>query len=179
MDGRTAYRFDPRQVATPSFVVDLGLPRNVDPAVGELSGVTLLDLETIRLHAPLVHWSAEEDARTVVDAAAHAYVSHSAVEPAVVALRQHVLELVDSEIERAQRRGDDGRVEEALRHLTSVFLHTPSIMARRHAAAGRADAVADAIETLFGIEVTPSAPAASCPHAVEEGQQGGAVGLGS
>lgn len=161
------------------FIVDLGLPRNVDPAVGEISGVTLLDLETIRLHAPLVHWSAEEDARTVVDAAAHAYVSHSAVEPAVVALRQHVLELVDSEIERAQRRGDDGRVEEALRHLTSVFLHTPSIMARRHAAAGRADAVADAIETLFGIEVTPSAPAASCPHAVEEGQQGGAVSLGS
>lgn len=159
------------------FIVDLGLPRNVEPAVGDHEGVTLIDLETIRLHAPLVHWSAEEDARTVVDAAAHSYVSDSAVEPAVVALRQHVLDLVDTEIARARGRGDDGRVEEALRHLTSVFLHTPSVMARRHAAAGRADDVSDAIAVLFGLEV--SAPRESGTHPVENGEQGEAVGLGS
>jgi len=164
------------------FIVDLGLPRNVDAAVGELEGVTLLDLETIRLHAPLVHWSAEEDARGVVDAAAHSFVSDAAVEPAVVALRQHVLDLVDGEIARARSRGDDGRVEEALRHLTSVFLHTPSIMARRHAAAGRADAVADAVETLFGLDVgarrTGSTPSPSGAKPLENGEQGEAVGFG-
>nr|WP_246335681.1 glutamyl-tRNA reductase [Microcella alkalica] len=145
----------------PAYVVDLGLPRNVDAAVGEIEGVTLLDLETIRLHAPLVHWSAEEEARSVVADAAHAFVTAAAVEPSIVALRQHVLELVDDEIERARRRGDaDGRVEEALRHLTSVFLHTPSTLARRHAVAGRGVDVAAAIETLFGIPVTRPASAA-------------------
>jgi glutamyl-tRNA reductase len=137
----------------PPFVVDLGLPRNVDPAVGEIEGVTLLDLEMIRLHAPLVHWSAEEEARSVVAEAAHSFVTESAIEPSIVALRQHVLELVDDEIVRARRRGDDGRVEEALRHLTSVFLHTPSTLARRHAVAGRGHEVASAIETLFGLPV--------------------------
>ncbi|MFP5290474.1 MAG: glutamyl-tRNA reductase [Actinomycetes bacterium] len=145
----------------PAYVVDLGLPRNVDAAVGEIEGVTLLDLETIRLHAPLVHWSAEEEARSVVAESAHAFVTAAAVEPSIVALRQHVLELVDDEIERARRRGDaDGRVEEALRHLTSVFLHTPSTLARRHAVAGRGVDVAAAIETLFGIPVARPATAA-------------------
>lgn len=157
----------------PAFVVDLGLPRNVDAAVGEIEGVTLLDLETIRLHAPLVHWSAEEEARSVVAESAHAYVTAAAVEPSIVALRQHVLGLVDDEIERARRRGDtDGRVEEALRHLTSVFLHTPSTLARRHAVAGRGVDVAAAIETLFGLpvgrassggETAPVAPKVAAP----------------
>ena len=36
-----------------AFVIDLGLPRNVHPDVGDVAGITLLDLETIRLHAPL------------------------------------------------------------------------------------------------------------------------------
>lgn len=136
-----------------TLIVDLGLPRNVDPSVGALDGVALLDLETIRLHAPLVHWSAEEDARAVVDNAAHAYVTSASVEPAVVALREHVLGVVQQEIDRARARGDDGRVEEALRHLTSVLLHTPSTLARRHAAAGRGEQVTEAVRTLYGIEI--------------------------
>ena len=139
-----------------ALIVDLGLPRNVDPAVGKVEGVALLDLETIRLHAPLVHWSAEEDARAVVDAAAHSYVTAASVEPAVVALREHVLGVVQAEINRARARGDDGRIEEALRHLTSVLLHTPSTLARRHAAAGRGEAVAAAVRTLYGLEFTAS-----------------------
>ena len=139
---------------TRALIVDLGLPRNVDPAVGALDGIALLDLETIRLHAPLVHWSAEEDARAVVDTAAHSYVTAASVEPAVVALREHVLGVVQHEIDRARGRGDDGRVEEALRHLTSVLLHTPSTLARRHAAAGRGDDVLAAVRTLYGLEVS-------------------------
>ncbi len=144
---------------TRALIVDLGLPRNVDPAVGTLEGIALLDLETIRLHAPLVHWSAEEDARAVVDAAAHSYVTAASVEPAVVALREHVLGVVQAEIDRARARGDDGRVEEALRHLTSVLLHTPSTLARRHAAAGRGDRVTEAIRTLYGLDIDSSVDA--------------------
>ena len=35
------------------LLIDLGLPRNVDPEVAGIDGIELLDLETIRLHAPL------------------------------------------------------------------------------------------------------------------------------
>jgi glutamyl-tRNA reductase len=117
----------------------------------------LIDLETIRVHAPLVQWSAEEDARAVVDTAAHSYVTAASVGPAVVALREHVLGVVQAEVDRARARGDDGRVEEALRHLTSVLLHTPSTLARRHAAAGRGDEVLAAVRTLYGLEVNVGA----------------------
>jgi len=150
---RLSVGVDDVPTGTHALIVDLGLPRNVEPAVGALDGIALLDLETIRLHAPLVHWSAEEDARAVVDAAAHSYVTAASVEPAVVALREHVLGVVQQEINRARDRGDDGRVEEALRHLTSVLLHTPSTLARRHAAAGRGNEVLAAVRTLYGLDV--------------------------
>ena len=150
---RLSVGVDDVPTGTRALIVDLGLPRNVEPAVGALDGIALLDLETIRLHAPLVHWSAEEDARAVVDAAAHSYVTAASVEPAVVALREHVLGVVQQEINRARDRGDDGRVEEALRHLTSVLLHTPSTLARRHAAAGRGNEVLAAVRTLYGLDV--------------------------
>ncbi len=52
------------------LVVDLGMPRNVDPAVAALEGVALLDLETIRLHAPLEELQATDAARSVVREAA-------------------------------------------------------------------------------------------------------------
>ncbi len=77
----------------------------------------------------------------------------------MVALREHVLGVVQAEIDRARSRGDDGRVEEALRHLTSVLLHTPSTLARRHAAAGRGEQVVAAVRTLYGLEVDPAAGA--------------------
>lgn len=168
---RLSISVDDVPVGTRALVVDLGLPRNVDPAVGDLDGIALLDLETIRLHAPLVHWSAEEDARAVVDQAAHSYVTSASVEPAVVALREHVLGVVQAEIDRARSRGDDGRVEEALRHLTSVLLHTPSTLARRHAAAGRGDQVVAAVQTLYGLEVSPTASSGDAAVATDADSQ--------
>ena len=55
------------------MVVDLGMPRNVDPAVAALEGVALLDLETISLHAPLEELQATDAARTVVREAADTF----------------------------------------------------------------------------------------------------------
>lgn len=137
------------------LVVDLGMPRNVDPAVGALDGVALLDLETIRLHAPLEELQATDAARSVVREAAdtfHVVGARQSVTPSVVALRTHIFTLLESEIARARARGDeDGRVEQALRHLSGVLLHTPTTRAHELAAAGRADEFAAALGTLYGI----------------------------
>lgn len=137
------------------LVVDLGMPRNVDPAVGALDGVALLDLETIRLHAPLEELQATDAARSVVREAAdtfHVVGARQSVTPSVVALRTHIFTLLESEIARARARGDeDGRVEQALRHLAGVLLHTPTTRAHELAAAGRADEFAAALGALYGI----------------------------
>lgn len=137
------------------IVIDLGLPRNVDPAVSNLEGIALLDLETIRLHAPLEELQATDAARDVVREAAenfHLDGSRQSVTPAVVALRTHIFELLEAEIDRARRRGDeDGLVEQAMRHLAGRLLHTPTTRAHQLAAEGRADEFHTALETLYGL----------------------------
>ncbi|MBW8761562.1 MAG: glutamyl-tRNA reductase [Microbacterium sp.] len=142
--------------ARSQLVVDLGMPRNVDPAIASLEGVALLDLETIRLHAPLEELQATDAARSVVREAAdtfHVVGSRQSVTPSVVALRSHIFSLLDTEIARARARGDeDGKVEQALRHLTGVLLHTPTARAHELAASGRADDFTAALGTLYGIE---------------------------
>ncbi len=141
------------------LVIDLGLPRNVDPAVGAVEGVELLDLETIRLHAPLEEFSAHADARAIVGDAATEFAADREVGPAITALRGEVLKVVDDEIARARARGAGDEVEAALRHLAGVLLHKPSVRMRELAVEGRIDEVRDALGLLHGLTVDPPAAA--------------------
>jgi glutamyl-tRNA reductase len=138
-----------------ALVIDLGLPRNVDPAVSSLAGIELLDLETIRLHAPLPELRAATEAREIVGSAAAEFVAagaDAAVSGAITSLRQHMMDVLDAEIARARDRGDSSeQTERALRHLVSVLLHTPSVRARELARDGEADRVNDAINALYGL----------------------------
>jgi glutamyl-tRNA reductase len=134
------------------LVIDLGMPRNVDPAIAALDGIELLDLEIIRLHAPVEELSAAADARELVGSAAARFTAERSVEPAVVALRTHIFELLDSEIARARARGDHStETEAALRHLAGVLLHGPSVRAKDLALDGRADEFAAGVEALYGV----------------------------
>lgn len=145
------------------LVIDLGLPRNVDPDVATVAGVDLLDLETIRLHAPLEELQATDAARDLVRDAARRFTSvgeRKNITPAVVALRAHVFGVLDAEVARVRARGDEGgQTEQALRHLVGVLLHTPTTRAHELAESGRADEYVDALSALFGIEVTDPATA--------------------
>ncbi|WP_022879351.1 glutamyl-tRNA reductase [Microbacterium sp. B19] len=146
------------------LVIDLGLPRNVDPDVATVPGVDLLDLETIRLHAPLEELQATDAARDLVRDAARRFASvgeRKNITPAVVALRAHVFGVLDTEVARVRARGDEGgQTEAALRHLVGVLLHTPTTRAHELAESGRGDEYVTALSALFGIEVPPEAPAA-------------------
>jgi glutamyl-tRNA reductase len=170
----TAAHLSPLAPATRRrIVIDLGLPRNVHPDVATVPGTELLDLETISLHAPLEELTATTDARALVVSAASEFAATTTEQqltPSVVALRSHVFGLLDAEIERARARGDeDGRIEAALRHLTGVFLHTPSVRARELARSGDADSFSTAVTALFGIESAPAAE--TLPPAVRDDLQ--------
>ncbi len=153
----------PMGATTSQLVIDLGMPRNVDPAVAQLEGVALLDLETIRLHAPLEELQATDAARSVVRDAADTFNvvgDRQSVTPAVVAFRSHIFALMEAEIERARARGDeDGRVEQAMRHLAGVLTHTPTTRAHELAADGRGAEFVAALETIYGL--SPRTPAAA------------------
>jgi glutamyl-tRNA reductase len=133
------------------LIIDLGLPRNVDPAVAELPGVELLDLETISLHAPVEELTATADARALVGAAALGFSADRSVEPAIVAFRTHIFDILDAEIARARSRGAGDETEAALRHLAGRFLHGPSTRARDLAKEGRANDFVDGLDALYNL----------------------------
>ncbi len=140
------------------LVIDLGLPRNVDPAVAEVAGVELLDLETVRLHAPLEEFAGVDDARSLVRDAATRFGVDRAVEPGIVALRKHIFEVLEAELDRARARGDSSpQTEAALRHLAGVLLHTPSVRARSLARDGNASVFLAGLEAVYGIRPGDSA----------------------
>ena len=77
------------------------------PDVVDVPGVELLDLETIKIHAPLEELGATDAAREIVTRDARAFgatAEERDLAPAVVALRTHVYDILDAEIERARAR---------------------------------------------------------------------------
>ena len=135
-------------IRSPQVIVDLGMPRNVDPGVRALPGVELLDLETIRVHAPIDESATIDHAREIVQAAASRHAAAHrvhGVSPAVVALREHVRGVLEDEI----ARGVGADTEAALRHFSGVLLH--GLIARGHslAAGGHGTEWADAVETVL------------------------------
>lgn len=159
------------------LVIDLGLPRNIDPDVADIDGVDLLDLETIRIHAPIDEFSTLSDAREIVEAATRRFAHSSRAQdlsPAIVALRRYVHELADEEIARASKSGEPSReAENAIRHFSSVLLHRAMVRGQELAAAGDGQDWVDGLEAVLGIDVPAGADAAQD----ERGDEG--IDLGS
>ncbi len=147
------------------LVIDLGLPRNVDPDVAGVHGVDLLDLETIRIHAPLEELQATDHAHQIVDRAARKFATvtdEQSLDPAVVALRKRAHEVLEGEIARVAPRDPDGVAEQALRHMMGRLLHAPTVRARELARTGEHQRYLDALDALFGLAVE-AAPASVIP----------------
>jgi glutamyl-tRNA reductase len=87
----------------PLVLVDLGVPRNVDPSVRAIPGVRLVDVEDLRGHAPPVSDGSAE--RDLVEDAARAYerFERLALEPWVALARRRAEELRAAELGVARR----------------------------------------------------------------------------
>lgn len=170
----------PEPVVTPDLVsagahrliVDLGLPRNVDPELATIPGIELLDLETIRLHAPLEELNASSDAHGIVQSAAaefHAVEAERQAGPAIAAMRGSAFAVLEAEIERTRRRGTwSERSEADMRHLMGVLLHEPTLRARGTAREGRVDEVFAAVEMLTGNKLATKIPFRAAEVAEDE-----------
>ncbi len=161
-------------------IIDLGLPRNVDPAVGRLPGVELMDLELIATHARLPKLAPDATARELVSSAADAFAAEQIAAPAIVALRRHVFDALDSELTRLASKSapaaQSAAVAEALRHFAGALLHDPTQRARELAAGGRVANFEAGLAAVFGIDpaaqagsITPLRPVAEESGAAETG----------
>ncbi|UKA57614.1 glutamyl-tRNA reductase [Arthrobacter sp. FW306-2-2C-D06B] len=155
------------------IAIDLALTHDFDPAVGELDGVELLTLESVRLAAPQEQAESLAQASTIVSGAAEAFEQERearSVDSAIVALRRHTMNVLDAEMEKVRaRHGCTAAAEEvefALRRMVKQLLHIPTVRARELAANGQQDDYVAALEALYGIQVeqpAAAAPAAECP----------------
>jgi glutamyl-tRNA reductase len=152
--------------ARPTVLVDLALRHDIDPAVRQVPGVRLVDLAAVQAHSPTTVTPAVEAGRRIVREQAVQFeesLAEQALVPAVVALREHVQQALEVEVDRARAlaraRGDDDAtadaVERSLRRFAASVLHTPAVRAREHAREGRHVEYRDALEALFGIAVPP------------------------
>lgn len=137
-------------------IIDLGLPRNVDPAVGRLPGVELMDLELIATHARLPMLAPDATARELVSSAAAVFAAEQTAAPAIVALRSHVFDALEVELSRLSAKSmpaeQAAAVTEALRHFAGALLHEPTQRARDLAAGGRVSNFEAGLHAVFGID---------------------------
>jgi glutamyl-tRNA reductase len=153
----------------PLVVCDLGLPRNVEPAVGDVPGVILLDLSAVarRLEQRGTGSDAISTAHRLVAEEVRQYLAvqrTAEVTPTVAALRKRAAEVVDAELLRLDGRlpGLDAAVRDELarsvRRVVDKLLHAPTVRVKQLAEAGGGEAYADALRELF--ELDPQAAAA-------------------
>jgi glutamyl-tRNA reductase len=149
----------------PLFVLDLGLPPDVDPAVGRLAGVTLVDLTALgRYLADREIPDQIPQVRAIVGAEVRAYVDRedqAAAAPVIAAMHTQLRQLADAELTRLHDRlpdlTDQQRAETAatVHRILRKILHRPSVRAREFSAGPDGPAYLDALSQLFDLR-TPA-----------------------
>ncbi|MDQ6796758.1 MAG: glutamyl-tRNA reductase [Actinomycetota bacterium] len=147
----------------PLLVIDLGMPRNVDPAVGDLPGVTLLDLADLRAFVDAGLDKRRKEVvrvRALVSDELDRYTADLAareVVPTVTALRHQAEAVRLSELERHRSRlaGLDDRQAEAVESLTRAIvaklLHEPTVRLKDAAGSPKGERLSGALRDLFDL----------------------------
>ncbi|GCE43324.1 Glutamyl-tRNA reductase [Rhodococcus wratislaviensis] len=152
-----------RDSERPLVICDLGLPRDVEPAVSGLPGVTVLDMESLQRDPAAGAAASDADAaRTIVAAELANYLAGqrlAEVTPTVTALRQRAADVVEAELMRLDSRlpglDDPERDEVArtVRRVVDKLLHAPTVRVKQLASAPGGDSYAAALRELF--ELSP------------------------
>jgi glutamyl-tRNA reductase len=150
-------------VAGPLLVVDLGVPRNVDPAVAALDGVTLLDMDTLSASVARALGDRQEEsvaARAIVSAEVDRYRSASrqrGAAPVIASLRSHLETLRVAELERHRAQLADlseeewDHVDAATRAALAKMLHEPTMLLKETAGTPRGERLVEALRILFDL----------------------------
>ena len=148
----------------PLIIVDIAVPRDVDPSVGELPGVTLWDIDD--LHAVVRSTkdgrSVEvEKAEAIIDAESAGFLEWqraASVGPAVASLLDKADSIRKAELERASGRLHDltadqhAAVDQATRRIVAKLLHTPVRRSKELADSKQGQQYLDALRVLFDLD---------------------------
>lgn len=148
----------------PLFLIDIAVPRDVDPAVGELANVFLYDIDDLQR---VVAANLEQRRREVPHVEAivaqevadfWAWFRARDVVPTIVNLRQHVDGIREAELAWAMSKLDGLSEQERnvvlafSQRLVNKILHRPTVRLKEHADGPEAYLYTEALRDLFGID---------------------------
>ena len=162
----------------PIALLDLALPRDIDPAVRDLSGVTLVDLTSLQEVLEDSEAGADvEAARAIVTEEVGTFLAWqmaSRVAPTVVALRSRADEVVAAELARLETRLPDldprsrSELDVTVRRVVDKLLHAPTVRVKELTEAPAGLSYADALHELFGLDRAAPAAVTLTPLVLEE-----------
>ena len=152
------------RASRPLLIVDIAVPRDVDPAVRTLPGVTLLDINDLRqfAQAGIERRSHELAAvEAIVDEEIERFRSAASARsaaPVVSSLHRWADEIREAELGRFDARltGLDERQREAVealaKGLVAKLLHRPTVTLKEHAGTVTGDRLAEALRQLYDLD---------------------------
>ncbi|MBK5222536.1 MAG: glutamyl-tRNA reductase [Acidimicrobiia bacterium] len=152
-----------RRPARPLLIVDIAVPRDVDPAAADLPGVTLLDMTDLRRFAEIGLRGRQGEVsavRRIVDDEVGRFTEvRSAREaaPLISEWRQRAEVLRQAELDRYRTRlehlpeHDRDTVEALTRGLLAKLLHEPTVRLKGAAGTPRGERLGDALRDLFDL----------------------------
>jgi glutamyl-tRNA reductase len=148
----------------PLVICDLGMPRDVDPAVSGLPGVWVVDMDRVQREPSARAAAADaEAARHLVAAEVATYLAGqrmAEVTPTVTALRQRAADVVEAELLRLDHRLPEldaahrDEVARTVRRVVDKLLHAPTVRIKQLASAPGGDSYAEALRELFELDQT-------------------------
>jgi glutamyl-tRNA reductase len=145
------------------LLVDLAVPRDLDPAIADLEGCYLYDiddLEAIVVETLSLRRREAERAEAIVAAEAEKFhVWHASLDvvPAIASLRARAEEIREAELQKAEallgKLDDSPRraVEAVTAQIVNKLLHLPTVRMKEAAAAADGVLYAEAVRHLFGL----------------------------
>ena len=148
----------------PLLVVDVAVPRDVDPGVASIPGVTLLDIDDLRAFADrgLAGASQRDPCSAGASSTTRStrWIDHSTareVAPLVAAMREWADGVREGELERAKTRLEASSrrereaVEAITRGIVAKLLHEPTVRSKEVAGTPRGERLAEALRDLFAL----------------------------
>ena len=145
------------------LIVDIAVPRDVDPASGEIAGVTLLDMDDLRAFVEEGIQARRREITSVqkiIDTELDRYVDEStarSVAPLVAGLRDRAAEVTENEFARfsskLEKLDEDQRkiVEGLVSGVVGKLLHEPTVRMKDAAGTARGERLAEALRDLFNL----------------------------
>jgi len=148
----------------PLVMCDLGMPRDVHPAVAGLPGVWVIDVDRVQ-REPSAHAAAADvdAARLIVADEVATYLAGqrmAEVTPTVTALRRRAADVVEAELLRLDNRlpgmesAQREEVARTVRRVVDKLLHAPTVRIKQLASAPGGDSYAEALRELFELDQT-------------------------